>query len=147
MPPEVPGSLYVIAIVAGQRVAVDAADVAAVVDLAQIVPVPLAPPNIRGICALRSHILTVVDLAGALGQPCEKISRRAIRMEIDGHHYAFVVASVEQVEPILEKIHPIDLSIGRGWAPAVTGRVQTESGTALLIEPRRLIHASAEMAQ
>jgi purine-binding chemotaxis protein CheW len=146
MSPDAAGSLFVIAMVAGQRIAVDAADIAAVVDLGQVVPVPLAPPHIRGLCALRSHILTVVDLAGALGQPREEFSRRAIRMEIAGHHYAFVVANVEQVEPNVEKIYPIDASIGRNWAVAVTGRVQTESGTALLVEPRRLISASAEMA-
>ncbi|MDB5700742.1 MAG: hypothetical protein JWL66_941 [Sphingomonadales bacterium] len=145
MPLDAAASLYVIATIAGQRIAVDAADIAAVVDLAQIVPVPLAPSHVRGICALRSHIVTVIDLAEALGQPCEEISRRAIRMEIDGHHYAFVVENVEQVEPNLEKVHVIDSSIGRNWAKAVTGRVQTESGTSLLVEPRRLISASAEI--
>lgn len=140
-------NLYVVAVVAGQRIAVDAVDVGAVVDLVAIMPVPLAPSHVRGICALRSQILTVIDLSEALGQPSENGSCRALTMEVDGHHYAFVVASVEQVEPIQGKIHPIDASIGRDWAIAVTGRVQTESGTALLFEPQRIVRASVEMAQ
>jgi purine-binding chemotaxis protein CheW len=145
--PEAASNLYVIAVVAGQRIAVDASDVGAVVDLVGVMPVPLAPPHVRGICALRSQILTVIDISEALGQSCETSSRRALTMEVDGHHYAFVVASVDQVEPIQGKIHPIDASIGRDWAAAVTGRVQTESGTALLFEPQRLVRASAGMVQ
>jgi len=140
-------NLYVIAVIAGQRIALDAANVAAVVDLTNIVPVPLAPPHVLGLCALRSLILTVVDLAGSLGQPPEKVSRRAITMEIAGHHYAFVVSSVEHVEPSIEKPQPVDASIGANWTAAVSARVQTESGTALLLEPDRLMSGTAELVQ
>jgi purine-binding chemotaxis protein CheW len=135
------GSLFVIAVVAGQRIALDAASVASVVDLTNIVPVPLAPAHVLGLCTLRSLILTVVDLACALGQRPEQISRRAVTMEIDGHHYAFIVSSVEQVEPSIERVLPVDQSVGANWAVAVTGRVETESGIALLLEPRRMIGA------
>jgi purine-binding chemotaxis protein CheW len=144
---ETPGNLYVIALIAGQRVAFEAATVAAVVDLANIVPVPLAPPHVIGVCALRSLILTVVDLAGALGQPLEQLSRRAVTMEIGGHHYAFVVSSVEQVEPSTEKPQAIDASIGADWKSAATARVQTESGTALLLNPQCLVGAHAGITQ
>jgi purine-binding chemotaxis protein CheW len=145
MRPEQPGDLYVIAVIAGQRIALNAANVAAVVDLTNIVPVPLARAHVLGLCALRSQILTVVDLAGALCQSPEQVSRRAVTMEIDGHHYAFVVSSVEHVEPCIEKPQPVDASIGASWAAAVSARVQTESGTALLLDPHRLITDGAEL--
>jgi purine-binding chemotaxis protein CheW len=146
MSAKTPGSLYVIAMIAGQQVAFAAANVASVVDLQNIVPVPLAPPHILGLCPLRSLILTVVDLAGAIDQPLEQVSRRAVTMEIEGHHYAFVVSSVEQVEPSTEEPQAIDASIGAHWESAATARVQTESGTSLLLDPPRLVGSFAELA-
>jgi purine-binding chemotaxis protein CheW len=140
-------SLYVVAVVAGQRIAVDASNVAAVVDLPMIVPVPLSPPHILGLCALRSQIVTVIDVATALGQPLHRASQRAITMEIDRHHYAFVVSSVDQVEPNLGKMRPVDASIGREWASAASARVQTESGMALLLDPRSLLGICPETTQ
>ncbi|AYJ87555.1 hypothetical protein D3Y57_18580 [Sphingomonas paeninsulae] len=145
MPSDKSGSLFVIAVVAGQRIALDAASVASVVDLTNIVPVPLAPAHVLGLCTIRSLILTVVDLACALGQRPEQISKRAVTMEIEGHHYAFIVSSVEQVEPSIEPVQLVDQSVGANWAAAITGRIETESGTALLLEPQRLIGTGAEM--
>ncbi|CAN5267813.1 hypothetical protein BH09PSE3_BH09PSE3_06370 [soil metagenome] len=147
MHPEFSGNLYVIAVIGGQRIAVEADKVAAVVDLIDIMAVPLAPRHILGLCALRSQIVTVVDLACALGQPSEQNSRRAITMEIDNHNYAFVVSSVERVELSLEDVHAIDASIGSDWAAAVTGRVQTDSGLSLLLDPARLTRVKVEMVQ
>ncbi|WP_293883091.1 chemotaxis protein CheW [Sphingomonas sp.] len=139
--------LYVIATVSGQRIAFDAATVASVVDLGTIVPVPMTPESVLGLSPLRSNILTVIDLGGALGQPLEHHSRRAVTMAIDDHHYAFVVASVEQVEPIIEGVQPVDASVGSDWVSAASGRIQTESGMALLMDPRRLVGLPAEMMQ
>jgi purine-binding chemotaxis protein CheW len=133
------GKLYVIAVVAGQRIALDAASVASVVDLTNIVPVPLSKRYILGLCTLRSLILTVVDLALAFGQAAERSSNRAITMEIAGHNYAFVVSSVEQVEAIMGRVHSVDRSIGEDWAASVTGRIETEGGSALLLNLRNLV--------
>ena len=125
--------------VAGQRVALDATSVASVVDLTNIVPVPLSPTHMLGLCTLRSLILTVVDLANALKLHSEEYSKRAVTMEIDGHHYAFIVNSVEQVEASIEPFCPVDHSVGLNWLPVVTGRIATESGTALVLDLRRLV--------
>jgi purine-binding chemotaxis protein CheW len=137
--------LYVIAIAAGQRIALKAASVASVVDLGEIVPIPLASRHILGVCALRSQVLTVIDLAGALGQSPETVSRRAVVMQIAGHHYALVVARVDQVEPSSGGVQPIDASIGPDWAKAALGRIQTESGTALLLDPMQLVGSGADV--
>ena len=54
--------LAVFARIGDRRVAFDARGVEAVIDLGAIVPVPLAPLHIRGLAAVRSHVLTVVDV-------------------------------------------------------------------------------------
>lgn len=133
-----PRQLFVIAVVSGQRVALDATSVTSVVDLANIVPVPLMPAHILGLCAIRSRILTVVDLAMAIKLGAEKISKRAITMEIERHHYAVIVNSVEQVEPGIGLVCPVDRSIGRDWALLAVGTIETESGTALLLDLQKL---------
>jgi chemotaxis signal transduction protein len=90
--------------------------------------------------------MTVVDLARALKLNSEGSSRRAVTMEIAGHHYAFVVSSVEQVEASVGPLCTVDNSIGRNWLPVVSGRIATESGTALLLDLRRLVAVGIELS-
>ena len=59
--------LYLIGMIAGRRVAIDAALVDSVIEVADVQPVPGAAEGILGLAALRSRVLTVVDCAVALG--------------------------------------------------------------------------------
>ena len=57
--------LFLIARIAGQGVVFDADQVDAVVDIGEVVDVPRVEPSIRGLAALRSRVVTVVDTPGA----------------------------------------------------------------------------------
>ena len=63
-------NLYLFAILAGTRVAVEAGEVEAVVKLTDISPVPGMGAHVAGLSALRSRVLTIVDVAAIVhGQP------------------------------------------------------------------------------
>ena len=60
--------LFLIAHVAGRAVAIDGAQVDSVVDLGDVVPAPGAVRAVRGLAALRSRVVTVIDTGVALGK-------------------------------------------------------------------------------
>ena len=55
--------LYLLATLAGTRIAVEAGEVEAVVKLTEISPVPGMGAHVAGLSALRSRVLTVIDVA------------------------------------------------------------------------------------
>ncbi|WP_333994147.1 chemotaxis protein CheW [Sphingomonas sp. 22R3R2A-7] len=84
--------LFLIAHIAGRGVAIPADQVASVVDIGDVVAVPLAEPSVRGLAALRSRVVTVIDTGTALGlAPTPDAARRAVITQVDGHHYAILV--------------------------------------------------------
>ncbi|HWU73325.1 MAG TPA: chemotaxis protein CheW, partial [Sphingomonas sp.] len=81
--------LFLIAHIAGRGVAIDSAQVESVVDIGAVIPTPRAAPHIRGLAALRSRVVTVIDTHAALGLPKLAIAgSRAVITVVDGHHYA-----------------------------------------------------------
>ena len=78
-------NLYLIADLAGSRVAIESSQVESVVHVPDIVPVPKCDPSIAGIFALRSRVLK-----GTL----------AVVTEIAGHQYGLLVDKVHDVVPI-----------------------------------------------
>ena len=69
----------------GQRVAIPADAVSAVVELDEIAPVPRAAHHVKGLAALRSRVLTVIDTYRAIGLvPPGDASREAVIVELDG---------------------------------------------------------------
>ena len=60
-------SLFLIATIAGERVAIDAAAIEAVVDLWQIVPVPLAAEHVIGVAAVRSRVSSSLNASSRPG--------------------------------------------------------------------------------
>ena len=60
--------LFLIAHIAGRGVAIDSAQVESVVDIGAVTPTPRAAPHIRGLAALRSRVVTVID-AGRILNP------------------------------------------------------------------------------
>lgn len=131
--------LVLIATIGGQRVAIDAAKIESVVDLAQIVPVPLSAAHVRGLAAVRSRVLTVIDAAIAAGIPSEKPGNRALVIESAGHSYALCVDAVDDVAAPRGDIQPFDGSTGANWTGIATATIDTEFGFALLIDPDQLI--------
>ena len=109
--------LLLVVTIAGERVALSASAVEAVVELDTLIPVPRAAPHVAGLSALRSRVLTVIDCKRSLelGETdCSDGIREAAVVELDGHHYALIVDLVEDVvEP-----DPIQHPCAPRWRPA-----------------------------
>jgi len=138
--------LVLVAIVAGERVAFEAAAVESVVDLWQLVPVPRAPDHLIGLSAVRSRVVTVVDAAACVGLRARQTGNRAIVLEEDGHRYALRVDSVLDVVSALPLDETRSLSIKPGWSNVVTRMVDTEYGYALVLDPRSLLSGGQAVA-
>jgi purine-binding chemotaxis protein CheW len=134
--------LYVLAWIGEQRVAFDATRVEAVVDIAMVVPVPLASPHVVGLAAIRSQVITVIDCrvatGGALGSP----TGRAIVTAIDGHRYALRVDRVDDVISCTIDPASADLNVGSAWCGLAVGVIEVDKGFALVIDPASLIAAA-----
>ena len=90
--------LFLIAQVAGRAVAIPADQVDSVVDLGEVVPVPGAERALRGLAALRSRVVTVIDTGLALGlEPTPEGVHRAVITRVDGHYYAVLVDALDDV--------------------------------------------------
>ena len=141
--------LLLIAKVAGERVAIAAADVESVVEIEGVTPVPQAPPHVAGLAALRSRVLTVIDSCASLelGTSDTGRSREAIVIEVDGYAYALLVETVEDVVEYSGKVRPIRTSVAPCWRRVATGMVETESGLMLLIDANSILRGpTAEAA-
>ena len=133
--------LFVIAWVGAQRVAFDATRVEAVVDIALVVPVPLAAAHVVGLAAIRSQVITVIDCGVVTGEPSSPPTGRAVVTAVDGHRYALRVERVEDV--ISGTIHSasVDPYLGPAWRALASGMIEVEGGFALVIDPAAFIAA------
>lgn len=134
--------LLLVVTIAGARVALPAAAVESVVELDTLIPVPRAGPHVAGLSALRSRVLTVIDCMRSLelGETdCSDGIREAAVVELDGHHYALIVDSVEDVVECLSDPVPVRAAMGAGWERVCHGMVETETGPLLLVDVAALI--------
>ena len=109
--------LLLVVTIAGERVALPSAAVESVVELDTLIPVPRAAPHVAGLSALRSRVLTVIDCMRSLElgvTDCSDGIREAAVVELDGHHYALIVDTVEDVVQALSDPTPGARRDGRG---------------------------------
>lgn len=126
--------LYLIADLAGSRVAIESSQVESIVHLPDVVPVPMCDPSVAGIFALRSRVLTLIDtqfLITGTQQAAQKGSL-AVVTEIAGHQYGLLVDKVHDVVPITveqpeSKIRPPD-----EWNPYVD-QIATFNGELVMV--------------
>lgn len=140
--------LLLIVTIAGQRVAIPAANVESVVELEGITPVPRSAVHVAGLSALRSRVLTVIDCLAALDLGCMSASgpREAIVVEMDGHPYALIVESVEDVVEIEADIRPVRTSLSGGWLRVAKGMVEVDGDLMLLVDATALLAGPAAQA-
>lgn len=127
--------LVLIATIAGERVAIDAAGIEAVVDLWQVVPVPLAADHVIGVAAVRSRVLTVIDAAAAVGLRAKATGNRAIVIDAGGHRYALRVDAIAEVVAPSGEVLPFEGHFGDNWRAVAIGTIDTPYGFAVLIDP------------
>ncbi len=133
--------LFLIAHLAGRWVAVAASQVDSAVDIGEVVAVPCAPPAVRGLAALRSRVVTVIDTQVALGREPARAARRAIIAAIDGHHYAFLVDAFEDVFPFERTSLSSGLALDGRWAAAANGVVERDGEPLLVLDLTALVPA------
>jgi purine-binding chemotaxis protein CheW len=135
--------LYLIAHVAGRPVAIDSDQVESVVDIGEVTAVPRASQHVRGLAALRSKVVTVVDTQSALGLTARSDARRAVITHVDGHHYAMLVDSLEDVAPF--DLLPLagGVALDAAWRIAGRGIVEREGEPILAIDLASLVPGSA----
>ena len=142
--------LLLIVSIGGSRVAFPSAAIESVVELDTLIPVPRAAPHVAGLSALRSRVLTVIDTVRSLGlgeSDCSDGIREAAVVELDGHHYALIVDSVEDVVEAMSDPSPICAAMGEGWERVALGMVETEDGPLLLVDVAALIAGPASEAR
>jgi purine-binding chemotaxis protein CheW len=134
--------LLLVVTIAGQRVTLPAASVESVVELDTLIPVPRAAPHIAGLSALRSRVLTVIDCMRALELGVTDMSdgiHEAAVVELDGHHYALLVDSVEDVVEARSDPAPLRAAMGPGWEAVSQGLIETDEGPLLLVAVAALV--------
>jgi purine-binding chemotaxis protein CheW len=133
--------LYLIAQVAGRAVAIDSDQVESVVDIGEVTQVPLASQHVRGLAALRSRVVTVVDTHSALGLASASASqaKRAVITLVEGHHYALLVDALDDVAPF--DLLPLagGVALDTAWRRAGRGIVERDGEPILAIDLASLV--------
>jgi len=140
--------LYLIAQIAGRTVAIDSDQVESVVDIGEVTAIPRAADHVRGLAALRSRVVTVVDTQSALGlDPSGAEARRAVITLIDGHHYALLVDALDDVAPF--DLLPLagGVALGSAWRAAGRGIVERDGEPILAIDLASLVPGHAVAAE
>jgi purine-binding chemotaxis protein CheW len=139
-------TLHLLAQIAGRMVAVASDQVESVVDIADVTPVARAPAAVRGLAALRSRVVTVIDPRIAIGIPADSQARRAVIVHVEGHHYAFLVDALEDVAPFDVQPLASGLSLDSNWATVARGVIERDGEPILAIDLAALVPTLAAAA-
>lgn len=132
-------TLFLLARIGQRGVAIDASEVDSVIDIGAVVPAPGAPETVVGIAALRSRVVTVVDTWRALGVPASDRSPRAVVTRVDGHDYAMLFETVEDIAEL--ELAPVTdgMTLAGAWADAAQGVVEHDGEPMLAISLAELV--------
>ncbi|MET0245127.1 MAG: chemotaxis protein CheW [Sphingomonas sp.] len=127
--------LFLIARIAGRPVAIDSAQVESVVDIGEVTAIPRAADHVRGLAALRSRVVTVVDTQAALGLASPGgDSGRGVITRVDGHHYAMLVDALDDVAPFDLMPLASGVALDRTWGRAGRGMIERDGEPILAID-------------
>ena len=139
--------LFLVAEIGGRAVAISADQVESVVDIGAVTPVPCADARVRGLAALRSRVVTVINSCAALELPCPgDAAKRAVITHIDGHPYAMLVEGVEDVAGYEAQPLTNGIALEAGWASVGTGVIEHGDEPVLVIDLRALVPGLAAVA-
>lgn len=127
--------LYLLATLAGTRVAVETPEVEAVVRLADVSPVPGMAAHVAGLSALRSRVLTIIDVPALIRGTATDPHRRgfAIIADISGHSYGFMVDAVHDICQVPEGSLPLRGQLHPAWSHYARAIVEHEGQPYLLV--------------
>lgn len=133
--------LLLVVTLAGERVAVPAGDVEAVVEVEGLTAIPRAAPHVAGLAALRSRVLTAIDGIASLGlgRTPARASHPAIVVESEHCHYALLVDAVEDVVDFGGEVRAVRTALGEGWRRVARGMVEIGDELLLLVDTGALL--------
>jgi purine-binding chemotaxis protein CheW len=133
--------LHLIARLGGQRIALSARTIDSVIEIDGLTPVPLAPPHISGLYALRSRVLTVIDGLAALdlGRTSVESSSPAVVVTVEGHLYGLLVDRVDEVVELEGEVARPRGALSPAWTRVVRGVVDHRGKPVLLVEEAALV--------
>jgi purine-binding chemotaxis protein CheW len=140
--------LYLFAQVAGTAIAVRSAEVEAVVRVTDISPVPGMPVHIAGLSALRSRVLTMIDIGALIHGRATPAETRplAIVADISGHSYGLIVDSVSDICTVSGGELPLRGQLGAAWVPYAQAIVENMGVPYLLVSLAGFIEPRQQMA-
>lgn len=138
-------TLYLVAVIAGEQVAITAEQVDSVVKIRDAVPVPSAAPFIAGLFALRSRVLTLVDCQFFVtGEQYDVADgQEAIVVKVGGYSYGLLVDSVLNVVSAKNGVEPLPGALPAGWGAIGTAILEIEGQTHLVVDPHLLVNPAA----
>ena len=141
-------SLYLIATIAGEDVAIPAHQVESVVKVRDVVAVPAVKPFVSGLFALRSRVLTLIDcqyfVTGTAADPGE--DQTAIVAEVSGHFYGFLVDAVKDVCEAEAPPESLPVRLADGWKKISTAMVVVHGKSVLVVDPADMIEPARSKA-
>lgn len=140
--------LYLIAVIAGETVAIPSERIDSVVKVRESVPVPSSAPFITGLFALRSRVLTLIDCQYFVtGEPADlKAGQPAIVVDIGGCCYGLLVDDVLDVIPIPTPRLPLPSQLPAGWSEVGRALLELGGETYLLIDPDYMVNPAMRRA-
>ena len=142
-------SLVLLVRIAGETVALPSAAVESVVEIEAISVVPLAPPHIAGLAALRSRVVTLVDPRAVLdpGSRANDVAATmplpAVVVTIDGHPYGIIVEDVLDVLEADGPARPVTGQPAPGWRRVASSAVIVGGRQYLLVDPAIVVAGPA----
>ena len=137
--------LLLVVTLAGERVAVPAGDVEAVVEVEGLTAIPRAAPHVAGLAALRSRVLTAIDGLASLGLGSTPAAStyNAIVIEAESCPYALLVDTVEDVVDFDGDVKPVRTALAGGWQRVAKGMVEIGDELLLLVDTGALLAGPA----
>lgn len=136
--------MMLVAELAGTRIALPAAQIRSVIEMQELAPVPMAPPHIAGLTAVRSQALTVIDSRASLGLPSIKHGSggRAAVIALEGHLYALLLDTIDDVRSMRGTPVAVPGGYGKHWEAIALGMAEFETGPALLVDAGAIINGT-----
>lgn len=121
-------TLYLFASVAGTAIAIPTHELEAVVRLGEIVQIARVAPHVRGLAALRSRVLTIIDMRTLVTGELTEMGKAplAIISEVEGHTYGLLIDNVSDICPVEGGILPLRGRVAEVWEPYAKGMVMFE---------------------
>ncbi len=127
--------LLLLATIDGQDIVIRSDQVESVVDIGTVTPVPRAVPAVKGLAALRSRVVTVIDTGIALNDAAQtRQRRRAVVTQVDGHHYALLVDTLNDVARFPVVPLTSGLMLEPRWAMIAVGMIERAGQPVVLID-------------